>query len=112
MNPILSGVLLLLSAVFGAGGAKPLPKDDQINLLKVQRQIQHVQIQMADLQRQYEQAANTIKQLQTQMETECNAAAEEANVDLAKFTCDLDTLTFVAKPAPAPKPTPPSPSPK
>jgi len=112
MNPILPVVLLLLSGVLGAGDAKPLPKDNQINLLKVQRQIQQVQIQMADLQRQYEQASNTIKQLQTQMETECNAAAKEANVDLTKFTCDLDTLTFVAKPAPAPKPAAPSPSPK
>jgi peptidoglycan hydrolase CwlO-like protein len=106
-NKIVLGALLLLPSVLAADDAKPLPKDTQISLLKAQRQIQQLQIQIADLQRQYEQATNNIKQLQAQMETDCNAAAKEAKVDLSKFTCNLDTLTFTPKPPVTPAPANP-----
>jgi hypothetical protein len=31
------------------------------------------------------------------MAGDCAAAAKEANVDLSKFTCDLESLTFVTR---------------
>ena len=96
--------LLLATVTLAAQGHKPLSPDTQIKLLKAQRAIQQVQIQMADLQRQFEQATSTVKQLQAQMEADCAAAAKEANVDLAKFSCDLDQLAFVPKVANGPKP--------
>jgi hypothetical protein len=34
------------------------------------------------------------------MENECSVAAKQANVDLTKFNCDVDKLTFVPKPGP------------
>lgn len=103
----LTSLFLLLPALQAADDPKPLPKDTQISLLKAQRQIQQLQIQMADLQRQYDQATATIKQLQARMEADCAAAAKDANVDLAKFTCNLDTLAFTPKPVPAPAATTP-----
>src|SRR5271167_4325785 len=85
---------------------KPLPAETQIKLLKAQREIQQQQIKIADLQRQFDQATGAIKQLQAQMESDCAAAAEEAKVDLTKFTCDLDALAFVPKPTPGKAETP------
>ena len=76
---------------------KPLPQDAQIKFLKAQRQAQQIQMQMTNLQRQYEDAVKQLKELQTQMSSDCSAAAKEANVDLSKFTCDLDSLTFAPK---------------
>jgi hypothetical protein len=76
---------------------KPLPQDAQIKLLKAQRQFQQIQMQMSNLQRQYDQAMKDAKDLQTQMANDCTAAAKESNADLNKFTCDLDSLTFVPK---------------
>jgi hypothetical protein len=38
--------------------------------------------------------------LQTEMNSDCAAAAKAVNVDLTKFTCNLDSLTFVARPEP------------
>ena len=32
------------------------------------------------------------------MGNDCAAAAKASNVDLSKFTCDLDTLTFAPRP--------------
>jgi hypothetical protein len=76
---------------------KALPQDAQIKLLKTQRQFQQLQMQMSNLQRQYDQAVKDAKDLQTEMANDCTAAAKQSNVDLSKFTCDLDSLTFVAR---------------
>ena len=101
MKKILLVTILLalpsLAADNAAKNNKPLPQDAQINLLKAQRQFQQVQMQMSNLQRQYDQAVKDAKDLQTQMANDCAAAAKEANVDLGKFTCDMDSLTFVAR---------------
>jgi hypothetical protein len=76
---------------------KLLPQDAQIKLLKAQRQFQQIQMQMSNLQRQYDQAVKDAKDLQTEMAIDCAAAAKASNVDLTKFTCDLDTLSFAAR---------------
>jgi hypothetical protein len=76
---------------------KSLPQDAQIKLLKAQRQFQQLQMQMSNLQRQYDQAVKNAKDLQTEMANDCTAAAKQSNVDLIKFTCDLDSLTFVPR---------------
>jgi hypothetical protein len=52
---------------------------------------------MSNLQRQYEDAVKQLKGLQIQMSNDCVAAAKDASVDLAKFTCDVDTLAFVTR---------------
>jgi hypothetical protein len=93
-------ILLALPALAADDSAKtnkPLPQDAQIKLLKAQRQFQQLQMQMSNLQRQYDQAVKDAKDLQTQMVNDCAAAAKESSVDLNKFTCDLDSLTFVPK---------------
>jgi hypothetical protein len=90
-------VLPALAADDAAKANKPLPQDSQIKLLKAQRQFQQIQMQMSNLQRQFDQAVKDGKDLQTQMANDCAAASKEANVDLSKFTCDLDTLTFVPR---------------
>ena len=77
---------------------KPLPQDAQIKLLKAQRQLQQLQMQMSNLQRQYDDAVKQAKELQTQMGSDCAEAAKQSSVDLSKFTCDLDTLTFTPRP--------------
>jgi hypothetical protein len=91
-------VILLTIPVLAADENKPLPQDAQIKLLKGQRQAQRIQLQMADLQRQYDQAVKDLKAVQAEMESDCAAAAKEANVDLSKYTCDLDKLAFVPRP--------------
>jgi hypothetical protein len=75
---------------------KPSPQDAQIKLLEAQRQFQQVQMQMSNLQRQYDQAVRDAKDLQTQMANDCTAA-KDANVDMSKFTCGLDALTFAPR---------------
>jgi hypothetical protein len=90
--------LLLALPLVAADDNKPFSPEMQIKLLKAQRQIQASQLQMADLQRQYEQAAALIKQLQAEMEGDCATAAKAANVDLTKYTCDLDKLVFLPRP--------------
>lgn len=76
----------------------PLPQDAQIKLLKAQRQFQPVQMQMSNMQRQYDQAMKDAKDLQTEMANDCAAAAKQANVDLGKFTCDLDSWRLSPEP--------------
>ena len=87
MKKILLVTILLAFPALAADDAlkanKPLPQDAQIKLLKAQRQ--------------YDQAVKEAKDLQTEMANECSAAAKASNVDLGKFTCDLDTLTFVPR---------------
>jgi peptidoglycan hydrolase CwlO-like protein len=90
-------VLPALAADDAAKANKPLPQDSQIKLLKAQRQFQQIQMQMSSLQRQFDQAVKDGKDLQAQMANDCAAASKEANVDLTKFTCDLDSLTFVPR---------------
>jgi len=85
------GLILLAIPVLAADDNKPLPQDTQVNILKATRQLQQIQMQMSDLQQQ-------ARQLQIYMENECVAAAKASNVDLTKFNCDVDKLTFVPKP--------------
>ncbi len=97
MKKIVLAIMLLASTALAADDSKSFSSDTQIKLLKVQRQIQQLQIQIADLQRQFDQATNNIKHLQAQLESECSTAAKALNVDLSKYNCDLDQLTFVPK---------------
>jgi len=85
------GLILLAIPVLAADDNKPLPQDTQVKILKATRQLQQIQMQMSDLQQQ-------ARQLQIYMENECVAAAKASNVDLTKFNCDVDKLTFVPKP--------------
>ena len=94
-----------MPVVLAAEDPKPLPKDTQISLLKAERQLKQLQTQLTDLQRQYEATMVTVRQVQTQMQKDCATAAAEAKIDLGKFTCDLETLSFAPKPS-APPPTP------
>ena len=98
MKKVILATLLLAIPALAADANKPLPQETQIKLLKAQRQMQEIRSQMSDLQRQYDQAVKNAKDLQAQMGNDCAAAAKEANVDLSKFTCDLDTLTFAPRP--------------
>src|ERR1700758_3270326 len=101
MKKILFVTILLVLPALAAdetGKAnKPLPQDSQIKLLKAQRQFQQLQMQVSSLQRQYEQAVKDARDLQSQMASDCASAAKQSNVDLSKFTCDLDTLSFVPR---------------
>ena len=91
MKKFVFGLILLAIPVLAADDNKPLPQDTQVNILKATRQLQQIQMQMSDLQQQ-------ARQLQIYMENECVAAAKASNVDLTKFNCDVDKLTFVPKP--------------
>jgi hypothetical protein len=100
MKTIALAFILVGLPVVGQEAAKtqkPLPQDSQIKLLKTQRQLQQIQIQINNLQRQYDQAVKDARDLQSQMSSDCSEAAKQANVDLSKFTCDLDTLTFAPR---------------
>ena len=91
MKRILLGVILLAIPVLAADDNKPLPQESQVKILKAVRTLQQLQMQMSDLQRQ-------ARELQVYMENECITAAKASNVDLTKFNCDVDKLTFVPKP--------------
>lgn len=91
MKKLVLGLILLAIPVLAADDNKPLPQDSQVKILKAERQLQQIQVQMSDLQQQ-------ARQLQVYMENECVVAAKASNVDLAKFNCDVDKLTFVPKP--------------
>ena len=90
MKRILLSVILL-AIPLAAQDDKPLPQDSQVKILKAVRTLQQLQMQMSDLQTQ-------ARQLQIYMENECVTAAKASNVDLTKFNCDVDKLTFVPKP--------------
>jgi len=77
---------------------KPLPQDTQIKLLKAQRQLEQIQLKVDDLERQYKEALKQANDLKIEMNDDCTAAAKQSNVDLTKFTCDLDSLTFAPRP--------------
>lgn len=96
-------LMLAIPALAQSNSAdKPLPQDTQIKLLKAQRQLHDLQAQMNDLQHQYKDVVKQSNDLQTEMNDDCGAAAKAANVDLTKYTCNLDSLTFTARPAPKP----------
>ena len=98
---LLIAVLLVFPALAADNAnstSKPLSQETQIKLLKAQRQLQQIQMQMTNLQRQYDEAVKQAKELQTQMSNDCADAAKQANVDMNKFSCDLDSLAFVPKP--------------
>ena len=101
MKKVLLVTILLVLPALAADNTpnanKPLPQNSQIKLLKAQRQFQQIQMQMSNLQRQFDQAVKDAKDLQTEMANDCAAAAKQSNVDLSKFTCDLDSLTFVPR---------------
>ena len=65
-----------------------MPQESQVKILKAVRQLQQIQMQMSDLQTPGARTANY-------MENECVTAAKASNVDLTKFNCDVDKLTFV-----------------
>ena len=91
MKKLVLGVILLAIPVMAADDNKPLPQDSQVKILKAVRTLQQIQMQMSDLQRQ-------ARELQIYMENECVSAAKASSVDLTKFNCDVDKLTFVPKP--------------
>ena len=82
---------------------KPLPQESQVKMLKAEREIQAEQAKIAELQKQFETLKANLKTLQTYMQNECTAAAKKENVDLTKYSCDVDKLTFVPKPPPEKK---------
>jgi hypothetical protein len=52
---------------------------------------------MADLQKEFDTLRKNLKELRTYMENECIAAAKKENVDLKKYSCDVDKLSFALK---------------
>jgi len=108
MKALLVGVLLGVPAIAQTAPAanekavanKPLPEETQIKMLKAERDLQKLQLQIGDLQRQYQDAMKQAQALQRAMGDECAAAAKASGVDLTKFTCDVDSLTFAPRPEP------------
>lgn len=101
MKKIALALILVALPVIAQEAAKPnkpLPQESQIKLLKAQRQLQQIQLQITNLQRQYDQAVKDARDLQSEMSNDCTEAAKQSNVDLSKFTCDLDSLTFAPRP--------------
>jgi hypothetical protein len=103
VKKLLLVTVLLAIPVMAADDEKPLPQDSQVKMLKAEREIQAEQAKMADLQKQFDLLKANLKTLQTYMENECSAAAKKENVDLTKYSCDVDKLTFVLKPPPEKK---------
>ncbi len=93
-------ILLAAIPAMAADEPKPLPQDSQVKMLKAQRDMQQLQLKIAGLQDQYKDAIKSAQALQAQMESECVIAAKSSGVDLTKYNCDVDKLTFVLKPAP------------
>ena len=96
MKKLILITILFATPLLGADD-KPLPEENQVKMLKAQREIQAEQAKMAEMQKQYEVLQKNLKELRTFMENECVAAAKKANVDLTKYSCDVDKLTFVLK---------------
>lgn len=107
-------ILLAAFSTMAADEPKPvpLPQDSQVKMLKAQRDLQQVELQMDSLQEQYKQAVIKAHDLVLQMQDECTVAAKASNVDLTKYNCDVDTLTFVLKPEPKPTAAEPANTPK
>ena len=96
----LLAVPVLAQSTQSSSGNKPLPQDTQIKMLKAERDLQKLQLQITDLQHQYQDAVKRAQGLQREMGEECSAAAKASSVDLTKFTCDVDSLTFAPRPEP------------
>jgi hypothetical protein len=109
MMRVVFAALALAATAAAAQESKPFAPETQITFLKAQRDMQTLQLKIADLQRQFDQAAAAIKELQGRLEAECATAAKAANVDLTRYNCDLDKLAFVPKPAAPPAPAPATP---
>jgi hypothetical protein len=113
MKKVLFATILLAGIpAMAADEPKPLPQDSQVKMLKAQRDMQQLQMKMSSLQDQYKDAVNSAKVIQAQMESECVVAAKSAGVDLTKYNCDVDKLTFVLKPAPKAAAAEPAAAPK
>jgi septal ring factor EnvC (AmiA/AmiB activator) len=89
--------LLFAIPVIAAQEDKPLPQESQIKMLKAQREIQAEEAKMTELQKEFDTLKKNLKDLQTYMENECTAAAKKENIDLKKYSCDVDKFTFVPK---------------
>jgi septal ring factor EnvC (AmiA/AmiB activator) len=93
--------MLVAMPLMAADDSKPLPQDSQVKMLKAEREIQAEQAKMTELQKEFDTLKKNLKDLQTYMENECVAAAKKENIDLKKYSCDVDKLAFVPKTAPA-----------
>ncbi|HVN84269.1 MAG TPA: hypothetical protein VMW17_05430 [Candidatus Binatia bacterium] len=100
MKTCLLAILLIAAPVLAIDDSIPFTQETQLKLLKTLRQFQDQQLKIKDLQRQFDQASLVVRQIQDQLEADCAAAAKDAKVDLTKYNCDLDKLSFVPKPAP------------
>jgi hypothetical protein len=100
MKKVLFAAILIAIPVVAADDAKPLPQDVQVKMLKEQRTANFLQLQMAQLQAQYDQDSKQLKQVTSDLVNDCTAATKTANLDPEKYTCDLDAMTIVVKPAP------------
>jgi len=109
MKRVVFAALVLAATGAVAQDSKPFTPETQIKFLKAQRDMQTLQLKIADLQRQFDQAAAAIKEVQAQLEADCATAAKAAEVDLTRYNCDLDKLAFVPKPAAPPAPAPATP---
>jgi septal ring factor EnvC (AmiA/AmiB activator) len=89
--------VLVAIPVMAADDSKPLPQESQVKMLKAEREIQAEQAKMTELQKEFDTLKKNLKDLQTYMENECTAAAKKENVDLKKYSCDVDKLAFVPK---------------
>ena len=99
MKNLLLVSMLVAIPLMAADDNKPLPQDSQIKMLKAEREIQAEQAKMTELQKEFDTLKKNLKDLQTYMENECSAAAKKENVDLTKYSCDVDKLAFVPKTA-------------
>lgn len=102
MKKLIFAALLIAIPVLAAEDPKPLPPEAQIKLLKTQRSMQSLQMEMTQLQLQFDKDTAAMKQFQADLLSDCTAATKAANLDPEKFTCDLNAMTIVAKPAQTP----------
>jgi hypothetical protein len=104
MKKVLFAAILIAIPVLAADDAKPLPQDLQVKMLKEQRTMHALELQMAQLQAQYQLDSKNLKQVTDDLVTDCAGATKAANLDPNKFTCDLDAMTIVVKPEPKAEP--------
>lgn len=104
MKQVVFAAFLVAIPVLAADDAKPLPQDMQVKMLKEQRTMHSLELQMAQLQAQYQLDSKNLKQVTSDLVTDCASATKAANLDPDKFTCDLDAMTIVVKPEPKPEP--------
>jgi hypothetical protein len=98
MKKFMFAAILVAIPVLAADDAKPIPQDVQVKMLKEQRTMRSLELQMAQLQAQFQQDQSVLKQVTADLVTDCAGATKAANLDPEKFTCDLDAMTIVPKP--------------